>query len=219
MREGADITGEKELHLDIDVAEATDGRPVGRLTLKFNREMMRLEGRCLRGQDRAISDDFEAVVCSSPLSVARCELRLGGDTIGWDGKQYFGEGIRRSRFADIQDEDAKYEKLKSLKVELEHGDDSVAEDPAVLKRIGEYLTLETADCGFIEANLKYLRSAVIDECQYWIWDYRESDGTRCFVTLRLAGNRSVLGLQDANELSPEQHIYAEHNDYFAEGEG
>jgi hypothetical protein len=218
LREGKNITGVNELHLDIDVTQPDDNKPMGRLVLIFNREMMRLEGRCLRGQDRAISDDFEAAVCSSPLSVARCDLRLAGESIGWNGKQYFGEGMRRSRFADIQDEDEKHEKLKSLSVELKHGDDSVADDPALLKRIAEYLALETADCEFIEGNLKYLRSAVIDDCQYWIWDYRESDGTQCYVTLRLDEHRSVLGVQNANELSPEQHIYAQHHD-FAEDEG
>jgi hypothetical protein len=164
LREGNDITGEKELHLDIDVVEIANNKPVGKLTLKFNREMMQLEGRCLRGQDRVISDDFEAVVCSSPLSVARCDVRLRGQPIGWDGKQYFGEGTRRSRFAEIREEEEKHEKLKALNIELEHGDDSVANDSEVLSRIAEYLEVETADCEFIEGNLKHLRSAVIDVC-------------------------------------------------------
>jgi hypothetical protein len=39
MREGTDITGDKELHLDIDVVEVSDGRPVGRLTLKFTESL------------------------------------------------------------------------------------------------------------------------------------------------------------------------------------
>lgn len=185
LREGNDVTGEKELHLDIDVVDIGDNKPVGRLMLKFNREMMRLEGRCVRGQDLAISDAFEAAVCSNPLSVARCDICLGGERIGWDGKQYFGEGIRRSRFAEIRDDEEKYDRLKSLDIILAHGDDSVANDPELLSRIAEYLELETADCEFIESNLKYLRSAVIDNNQYWIWEYHESDGTPCFVTLKL----------------------------------
>ena len=205
--------GKTELHLDIDVIEAADNSPVGVFRLIFNREMMQLEGRCQRGQDRLIADDFQAVLCSSALSVAPCIVRLGGVEIGWDGKQYFGEGIRRSRFADLRDEEEKQNTLKNLKAQFQHGDDSVANDPALMTRIAKYLERETADCEFIAGNLKYVRSALCDDCPYWIWDYQESDGTPCYVTLRL-GSRSVLAVRDADELSPEQHIYAMHHKSF-----
>jgi hypothetical protein len=214
-----EIPGQKEFHLDIDVISVPEKSGVGRLTLKFNREMMRLGGRCVRGKDREIAGDFQAILCAAPLSVAYCHLDLDGESIGWNDKQYFGAGVRPSRFAKIREEEEKYEKLKSLNIQLERGNDSVANDPALLSRIGKYLKVETADCAFIEGNLQYLRSAVIGEAQYWIWDYRESDGKHCYVTLRLHRQRSVLGFVEANELSPEQYIYADHHNYFADDKG
>ena len=53
---------------------------------------------------------------------------------------------------------------------------------------------------------------MIEEATYWAWEYREADGTKCYVLFRLEGDRSVIGLEEAADLTVEQAIYADYHE-------
>lgn len=62
-------------------------------------------------------------------------------------------------------------------------------------------------------QLAFLRTAVIDGDPCWIWRFTETDGTECYLSYReFTGRGAALGLSEANGLSPEQYLLAEHYD-------
>ncbi len=89
--------------------------------------------------------------------------------------------------------------------------------PRSMADIQEYLALEDGDLDAVGTReLKFLRTALVEKTRYWIWDYHESDGTHCYVTVSLkpdGGN--ILGMDgDWHGLTPEQFILGDHHQVF-----
>jgi hypothetical protein len=205
-----DTIGNPVFSLALDVCDVATGKSVGRVSIIFSFDEIRVEGRAEKRLDRKIVHDLGSILFAGGLrDVAVCKYALEGKDLGWNGKKFLGEGMRKSRFALIREDDKAYEKLAKRRVKLPTGDDSAASDPKVLAWIADYLALETADGEYIEGNLQYIRSATIDDAHYSIWEYHESDGTKCFVTLSDGPNGAVLGMRDAWKFTPEQYIYGD----------
>jgi hypothetical protein len=208
-----DIINTAVFSLALDVREVATGKSVGCVSIIFSFDEIRVEGRSQRGLDRPIVNDLQNILFAGGLQdVAVCSYSLDGKNLGWNGKKFLGEGMRKSRFALIREDDKAYGKLAKRRVKLSAGDASAAHDPNVLAWIGDYLKLETADCEFLEGNLRYLRSARIEEAHYSIWEYHESDGTKCYVTLCIGPKGSVLGMREAWKFTPEQYIYGDYHE-------
>jgi hypothetical protein len=85
--------------------------------------------------------------------------------------------------------------------------------PLSLADIMEYVRMESADTDSVPDDaLKFVRTASIGDSSVWLWSLTESDGTVCYVTVTSRPNRVTLGLSDANGLTPEQYMLAEHYD-------
>lgn len=200
-----------EFQLSLDVRDGTNA--IGVIGVHFNLDEIRLEGRLSTPEHaKAVPDDIRSVLFDNALDdVAECSLALEEHKLGWNGETFIGAGLRPSRFALIREDEKVYEDLARRSVEFPKSDDTLANQPEVLERIGEYLAVESADCEFIEANLKYIRSAIIEDTHYWIWEYYESDNNKCYVTVSMSPTQNILGMRDAWEFSPEQYIYGDYH--------
>ncbi len=205
------VHGEKVLCICIDVLDATHGVPVGRLNIRFNQNLVCLEGTHDGNTGDAIIDDFQRLLLASAMTIAKCSLKVGHLAVGWDGQAFHGQQMRTSVIADEVAVEKLGEYALTHDIQLGTGDDSVSTDETTLKQIGKYLAIESSDCRFIPTNLRYLRSALIDTARYWIWEYLESDGTKCYVTIREAGRAASLDVDDAGSMTPEQYIHTHHN--------
>ncbi|MGA7711909.1 MAG: hypothetical protein WCA81_08415 [Rhizomicrobium sp.] len=88
--------------------------------------------------------------------------------------------------------------------------------PRKMDDIQEYLILEDADTDAVEhRDLKFIRTAMVENTKYWIWEYRESDGAQCYVTVSQNAERSMLAM-DGNwdGLTPEQYILGDYRHMF-----
>ena len=75
--------------------------------------------------------------------------------------------------------------------------------------IQDYLRLEDADADSVEwRELNFIRTALVADTRYWIWDYRESDGAHCYVTVSCNSEGQLCVGMDGNwhGLTPEQFI-------------
>lgn len=59
-------------------------------------------------------------------------------------------------------------------------------------------------------RLRFGRTAKVEQNEYWLWEYIEEDGSLCYVVAKESPDGSMLGMADANGLSHEQFILAEH---------
>lgn len=103
--------------------------------------------------------------------------------------------------------------LASLEIELRRlPDDSPRSSPVPIADIIEYLRLESTRDELAPRDLRFLRTAVIDEAKYWIWEFNESDGVTAYATVSQAGaDPPTVGYDDNFfELSPEQFIVGDY---------
>ena len=93
-------------------------------------------------------------------------------------------------------------------------DDSPGSCPVSPDDIFEYVQIESGDTDSAErARLVFIRTAEVSDARYWLWQYTESDGEKCFVTFRAdPDGTTVLGLASPNGLSEEQYLLAEYYD-------
>jgi hypothetical protein len=95
--------------------------------------------------------------------------------------------------------------------------DSPARCPRSMDDIQAYLALEDADLDAVEKReLRFLRTALVEQTRYWIWDYREADGALCYVTVAESPDgTNCLGM-DGNwhGLTPEQFILGDYHQVF-----
>jgi hypothetical protein len=110
--------------------------------------------------------------------------------------------------------------LKSVAVELPRlSPDLPANCPVTMNEILEYLGQEApggAESGsqeVIEFQLEFLRTALIEATQYWIWRFADLEGTECYVTVALRPDRNtVTGYDESFGFTPEQFILADYYD-------
>jgi len=86
--------------------------------------------------------------------------------------------------------------------------------PASREEIMEYVQMESGDTDDAsEESLSFVRTALVEKNECWLWKYVESDGEIRYVTFwKMASEETILGLSSANGLSPEQFILAEYYD-------
>jgi hypothetical protein len=80
-----------------------------------------------------------------------------------------------------------------------------------MEEIIEYLRIEAYPEKPTEADLEFLRTAVVEGAAYWIWRFTESDGADCFVTVSRRGDSETTVGYEVNYdgLTPEQFMLAE----------
>jgi hypothetical protein len=73
-----------------------------------------------------------------------------------------------------------------------------------------YVQVEAADLDEADrTRFRFLRSALVKDQRFWLWQYQESDGAFAYVWVQAgAKGETFLGLNDANGLSPEQFVLA-----------
>ena len=77
------------------------------------------------------------------------------------------------------------------------------------RNILDHLRREAASDGVTAADLGFLRTARVDDSDYWIWRFTDSSGAECFVTASINGTRSEIGFdENYDDLTPEQFILA-----------
>lgn len=95
--------------------------------------------------------------------------------------------------------------------------DTTADCPVSLGDIVEYLKLESPDAdSVLVSQLTFLRTAFVEEHSYWIWEFIETDGTKCYATVSLdaAGSLYIGYGEDSYCLSPQQFILGDYHDVF-----
>jgi len=110
----------------------------------------------------------------------------------------------------------KIEDLHNYKVSLPLAEgESESTCPVSKKDIIEYLDWEAPggkNAGgemVIDFELKFLRTALVNETKYWIWGFLDENDTECYVTVSLPnGGPSCTGYNESFGLTPEQFIVA-----------
>jgi hypothetical protein len=92
--------------------------------------------------------------------------------------------------------------------------DTAGSCPASLEQIMRYVQAESGDTDRAQPDrLTFLRTALVQDTKYWLWNYEEKDGTACFVVFRARkGGSTYLGLTETRGLSPEQYLLADYYD-------
>ena len=93
-------------------------------------------------------------------------------------------------------------------------DNSPVSPPCSEDRLFEYVRKESADVERADrARLKFIRTALVSEAKYWLWEYTEEDGELVYVICRvdLEGS-NLIGLSTPNGLSHEQYMLADYYD-------
>ena len=68
----------------------------------------------------------------------------------------------------------------------------------------------------IEFQLRFVRTAKFNNCKFWLWEFLDEDGDKCYVCVRVDQyGRSVLGYDESFGLAPEQWLVM---DYFDDWE-
>jgi hypothetical protein len=108
--------------------------------------------------------------------------------------------------------------LANIEVEFPHLQPNTPEScPVPLRDVLEYLRAESPDAESVEASqLQFLRTALVADQQYWIWAFRESDGSDCFVTVSLSpGGTACTGYEENYyNLNPEQFMLGDFHQVF-----
>jgi hypothetical protein len=92
--------------------------------------------------------------------------------------------------------------------------DTAGSCPESFEQIMRYVQAESGDTDRAQADrLAFLRTALVQDTKYWLWNYVEEDGTVCFVVFRVRKDGSTyLGLSETKGLSPEQYLLADYYD-------
>lgn len=94
--------------------------------------------------------------------------------------------------------------------------DSVDGCPVPLRDLLRHLADEVPDGESLTApDLTFLRTALVDQTQYWIWTFNEPEGDRAYVTVS-AGPAGVCTGYDPDYygLTPEQFILGDYHHVF-----
>ena len=111
----------------------------------------------------------------------------------------------------------KNEDLSTINVEFPYlKENTAASCPVSINEVMEYLAMESPDGGHLKLDdLEFIRTAKIRRSRYWIWQFYESDGAHCYVTV--SAERRFIQLQvcigyDENcfNLSPAQYILSDY---------
>ena len=89
--------------------------------------------------------------------------------------------------------------------------------PVAPDDVVEYLRMESADAESVEASqLHFMRTALVADHRYWIWSFRESDGSDCFVTVSVSPDGTTCTGYEENYygLSPEQFMLGDYHQVF-----
>jgi hypothetical protein len=119
-----------------------------------------------------------------------------------------------------EDFPVKFEDLRNVNISLPFAEgESETTCPVSMKDIIEYLDWEAPggkNAGgemVIDFELKFLRTALVNETKYWVWSFLDEDDTECYVTVSLPpGGPPCIGYNDSFGLTPEQHIIANYFD-------
>ncbi len=80
-----------------------------------------------------------------------------------------------------------------------------------LGKLVDYVRMEENDEDLTAADLTFLRSAQVEDGQYWLWRYEDAGGSLCYATVsKDAKGRLCLGCNAADGQTPEQHMWAAH---------
>jgi len=79
-----------------------------------------------------------------------------------------------------------------------------------------YFSRESPDRSAItRERLKFLRTAKVQEREYWIWSYTQSDNSHAYVTVSKSPGRIDIGYApDFYRLSPEQFMLGDYHGVF-----
>lgn len=89
--------------------------------------------------------------------------------------------------------------------------------PLPMDAILDYLNDESPDGEEIQAeDLKFVRTALLDEKHYWIWTFQDTEGADCYVTASWSPNGDAEIGYEENEydLTPEQFMLGDYYDVF-----
>lgn len=94
--------------------------------------------------------------------------------------------------------------------------DSSGSCPITNDEILDYLSKESPDGDAIKSkSLRFLRTAKVEDRDYWIWSFVELDGTLSYVTVSRQGTNLNIGYSpDFYGLTPEQFILGDYYDVF-----
>ncbi len=114
----------------------------------------------------------------------------------------------------------KLEDLHKVNISLPYAEgESEITCPVSMKDILEYLDWEAPggkNAGgemIIDFELKFLRTALVNETKFWIWSFLDEDDTECYVTVALYDNDPTFtGYDESFGLTPEQYIIMEYFD-------
>lgn len=101
--------------------------------------------------------------------------------------------------------------LKSVAVEFPPLDGvQTGRHPEFVPHILEYLANEFGP--FDAEDLMFLRSAQVAESRYWVWEFEEDDGTRCYAIFsEPPSGGSCITADWAEEMTPAQAILADYH--------
>ena len=110
------------------------------------------------------------------------------------------------------------QRLRDLKIELlEAEGQSESTCPVPIDETFAHLTKQCSDgaCAseksFSEYNLRFVRTAELNQTIYWIWFFDDEDGAESFVLVG-SGEKKVLEYDETLGMSAEQIIVAYHFD-------
>lgn len=95
--------------------------------------------------------------------------------------------------------------------------DTVDSCPVSLEDTLSYLRRESSDHESVEASqLQFLRTTLVADHRYWIWSFRESDGSDCYVTVSVSpdGTACTGYDEDYYGLTTEQYMLGDYHQVF-----
>jgi len=108
--------------------------------------------------------------------------------------------------------------LAGISIEFPLLDPNTADScPVPISDVVEYLRLESPDGDAIDSGqLSFLRTAQVAEQRYWIWAFREVDGSPCYVTVAISPEgSSCIGYEENYcEPTPEQFMLGDYHQVF-----
>ncbi len=107
--------------------------------------------------------------------------------------------------------------LAAMEVELPRLEkDDARSCPVPMRELLDYLRMESGDETIRTKDLTFIRTARIEDADYWIWRFEAQDGTEAYATVsrRTDGATCTGYLSNDDNLTPEQHIYGDYHEYF-----
>ncbi len=73
---------------------------------------------------------------------------------------------------------------------------------------------ESGSSKVIQFDLRFVRTALVNNIKYWLWRFKDERGTDCYVAVQLRPDgQDVLGYDESFGLTPEQWLVL---DYYGE---